>query len=334
MNRSGVPLLLAALLSGCGDPGGPGPDPIVPIGQGPRILFLGGSPPHLYLVHANGGGLKQLTSGPRHDGAAFWSHDGTRIYFNQDNGAPPYLYVMNADGSNQQVITSLPRGEGDAWSPDATRKAFPAFMRSADDPLDQEQLDLYVMNADSTDLVRVVDLRDPWNCTGFTDCSDIASFAWSPTGEWIAFSTWITGRGGSASSSLGLVSPDGQQLRYLVDNTASGGRWSPDGRLLAYSDGENGYIPRPRDIAVVGLGGESPAILVDGTANSTVNFSPVWTADGSQIVFSRSPIGVPDSSEIWIVGADGSGLHRLTGLPVNADVQDVNPRDSGTPSFP
>ncbi len=322
--------MLAALLSGCGDP--EGPNPIIPIGEGPRILFLGGSPRHLYLVHANGAGLKQLTSGPVDVGSAFWSHDGTKIYFNQDNGAPPYLYVMNADGSNPQGITSLPPGEGDDWSPDAAHKAFAAFMPSPDDSLDKEQLDLYVMNADSTELVRVVDLRDPWNCVGITDCTDIQSVAWSPTGEWIAYSTWLTGRAYHAYSDLGIVSPDGQQRRTLVPYTASGGRWSPDGRLLAYSDGESGS-PGPRHLAVVGLNGGDPTILVDGTAASTVNFSPSWTADGSHIVFSRRPAGFSDS-EIWIVRADGSGLRQLTDLPPNAVVQDVNPRDLGSVSFP
>lgn len=38
--------------------------------EGPRILFLGGSPQHLYLVYANGAGLQQLTTGT--GGAAFW----------------------------------------------------------------------------------------------------------------------------------------------------------------------------------------------------------------------------------------------------------------------
>jgi Tol biopolymer transport system component len=325
-------LLLAALLGGCGDSGGPGIIPPTP--EGPRILFLGGSPRHLFLVYANGAGLQQLTSGPQNDGGAFWSHDGTKIYFNRDTGAPPNLYVMNADGSNPQGIASLPRGEGVTWSPDATRKAFAAYLPSPEDPLDKVESDLYVMNADSTELLRVVDLRAPWNCDGFTDCPDVVGPAWSPTGEWIAYATWMTGRALAAYSDLGIVSPDGTQQRTLVASHASAGRWSPDGRQLAYVDGDNGFIPHPRHIAVTGLSGEGPSILVDGNADSTVNFGPVWTADGSHIVFSRSPVGVPDSSEILIVSAGGGGLRQLTGLPGNPIVQDVNPRDLGSSSFP
>jgi Tol biopolymer transport system component len=199
--------------------------------------------------------------------------------------------------------------------------------------LDKEQLDLYVMNADSTELVRVIDLRDPWNCAGITDCTDIRSIAWSPTGEWIAYSTWLTGRAYAAWSHLGIVRPDGQQQRTLIANNASPGRWSPDGRFLAYSEGQNGYIPRARHLMVIALNGESPAVLVDGNANSTVNFAPNWTADGSHIVFSRAPVGMP-SSGIFIISAHGTGLRQITGLPPGAIVQDVNPQDHGPASFP
>ena len=333
MTRSRIGgLLLATLLGGCGEADGPGSIP--PTAEGPRILFLGGSPRHLYVVYANGAGLQQLTSGPQNDGSAFWSHDGTKIYFNRDTGAPPYLYVMNADGSDPQGITSLPRGEGVTWSPDATRRAFAAYLPSPDDPLDKVESDLYVMNADSTELLRVVDLRAPWNCDGFTDCPDVVGPAWSPTGEWIAYATWMTGRALAAYSDLAIVSPDGTQQRTLVASHASAGRWSPDGRQLAYVDGENGFIPRPSHIAVVGLNGEPPTILVDGAADSTWNVAPTWTADGSHIVFSRLPVGMNDSSKIFIVDALGTGLRQIPGLPSYAVVEDVNPQDLGSSSFP
>jgi Tol biopolymer transport system component len=240
---------------------------------------------------------------------------------------------MNADGTGLEAIASIPPGEGDDWSPDATRKALPAYLPSTQDSLDQEQLDLYVMNADSTDLRRIVDLRAGWNCTGFSDCPDVASVAWSPTGEWIAYSTWVTGRGCAGYADLGIVSPDGSQQRTLVPYTGSAAAWSPDGRLLAYSDGDKSCVPHPYDLAVIGLNEGSRRSLVDGDATSTINFSPVWTADGSQIVFSRAPVGHPDSSEIFIVNANGDGLRRVTGVPGGAFVQDVNP-GSSPPSLP
>ena len=182
------------------------------------------------------------------------------------------------------------------------------------------------MNVDSTDLRRIVDLRAAWNCTGFHDCPDVESVDWSPTGEWIAYSTRLTGRAYSVYIDLAIVRPDGSEQRTLVSNGGSAARWSPDGKLLAYSDGDKSYVLRPWDLAVIGLNGGNPNSLVDGDASTTINFNPAWTPDGSQIVFSRAPVGGQDSSEVFIVNANGSGLRRVTGVPGGAMVQDVNPR--------
>jgi hypothetical protein len=39
---------------------------------------------------------------------------------------------------------------------------------------------------------------------------------------------------------------------------------------------------------------------------------PAYSGDGERIVFSRSPVGEPNSGQIWIMNADGSGERQLT----------------------
>ena len=62
----------------------------------------------IYSVHADGTGLKRLTSPPRgvSDGDPAWSPDGTKIVFNRfDTNFQGAVYVMNADGSELQRLS-------------------------------------------------------------------------------------------------------------------------------------------------------------------------------------------------------------------------------------
>jgi hypothetical protein len=47
---------------------------------------------------------------------------------------------------------------------------------------------------------------------------------------------------------------------------------------------------------------------------------PAYSGDGERIVFSRSPVGEPNSGQIWIMNADGTGERQLTpGPPATYD---------------
>jgi TolB protein len=95
--------------------------------DGRRILFLGYrnlSRGEIYVVHADGTGLKNLTAGRGFDGAPAASPDGRRIAFircaarNRACG----LYVMNVDGSGPKLLlkdTTL--NSSISWSADGTR---------------------------------------------------------------------------------------------------------------------------------------------------------------------------------------------------------------------
>src|SRR5262249_10208943 len=60
--------------------------------------------------------------------------------------------------------------------------------------------------------------------------SGVQTYAWSPTGAWIAV----------AAPNLDIVRPDGSHLRLLSDNTPRKVSWSHDGRYIAYSSYLNG----------------------------------------------------------------------------------------------
>lgn len=63
----------------------------------------------LYVMNADGSGVKRLTDTPGYDGGPFWSADGTKITWRRfsEDGARAEIYTMNADGTGEKRITEL-----------------------------------------------------------------------------------------------------------------------------------------------------------------------------------------------------------------------------------
>ncbi len=63
----------------------------------------------IYVMNADGTGVKRLTNVKGYDGGPFWSADGKKITWRRfaPNGQSAEIYTMNADGSEQAQITKL-----------------------------------------------------------------------------------------------------------------------------------------------------------------------------------------------------------------------------------
>jgi len=123
-------------------------------------------------------------------------------------------------------------------------------------------------------------------------------------------------------SSLFTVAPDTRQLRRVT--RARGWdwfpAWSPDGGRIAFARASRSSL----DLYVVGANGKGLRRLVHTRTNEEW---PTWSPDGSTIAFESGspPLTKPGQKnidpELWVVGADGHGLKRLT----NNNLQDVSP---------
>ena len=103
-----------------GDPGGPASDPAwSPDGQTIAFVRLNARR-GIYVVKADGSGLRNLTPKPVGAYAApAWSPDGRKIAFVSKRDGNSEVYVMNANGSGQRNLTGNPAFDADpAWSPD------------------------------------------------------------------------------------------------------------------------------------------------------------------------------------------------------------------------
>ncbi len=86
---------------------------------GDKIVYQaddGKSHINVFVVNADGTGVKQLTFGRGNDGQPDWSRDGNFIFWRSDqNGTAWAIYVMHSDGSNPRVLIRNAPPDGDLW---------------------------------------------------------------------------------------------------------------------------------------------------------------------------------------------------------------------------
>ncbi len=243
----------------------------------------------IYVINADGTGLRRLTRNAVFDGNPVWSPDGRRIAFVRDRDRQTAnIFVMNADGSDQRRLTPNLRRRPWielAWSPDWKKIAFVASggHRGA--------ADIFVMNADGSGLR---------NATNTVTTS--FDFAWSPDGRRIAY---LEGSLGGAP--LTVVNADGtgkQQLTGPLMVDLGSPSWSPDGRTLAFTG-------RGGDIYVVHAEGSGLRKL---TAGPGWDVGARWSPDGRRILFLSSR-DVHRETDLFVMNADGSGQRNLTHTP-------------------
>jgi TolB protein len=127
---------------------------------------------------------------------------------------------------------------------------------------------------------------------------------WSPDGRRILF---VSDRDGNEE--LYEMRRDGSGLRRLTRNGVADATpaWSPDGRRIAFARGRAGA----RQLYVMPSSGGQARLLVRSPERGMESWSPSWSPDGHRIVFATNRAGF-FNIELYVVGADGRGLRRLT----------------------
>src|SRR5690606_14590488 len=87
--------------------------------DGARIVFNSdrGGTPQLYVMNADGSGVRRISFGSGRYMTPVWSPRGDLIAFTKQEGGQFHIGVMNSDGSGERILTSSYMDEGPTWAP-------------------------------------------------------------------------------------------------------------------------------------------------------------------------------------------------------------------------
>jgi TolB protein len=196
----------------------------------------------IFVANEDGSGLTQLTDEIGYDAEATISPRGDRIVFTSMRSGDLDLWTMALDGSDlRQITTRIGYDGGAFFSPDGTKLVWRAHYPESDAELAEYQalladglirpstLDLYVANADGTDVRRITD----------NGAANFGPF-WHPSGERIIFSSNMADPAGREFD-LYLIGVDGTGLERITHTPDFDGFpvFSPDGRWLVWGSNRN-----------------------------------------------------------------------------------------------
>jgi WD40 repeat protein len=237
----------------------------------------------IWVMDADGANPRNLNPAPGH--VPDLAPDGRHIVYNSGPGSGD-LMIMGSDGSDlRMLVPAISVYTPPSWSPDGRRVLY------------ADAAGLHTINPDGTEDRMVFSPPK----SQYNDGLSIFGASWAPDGRRLV----VTSLGASSADGLWIVDLDAQSAIHVYTGSAHEVAWSPLGDRIAFSGGPNPAIftvrPDGTDLRqLTGLPGQ-----FDGVTSATY---PAWSGDGSRIAFTLDQ----HDPEIWDIGADGSGLRKLT----------------------
>ena len=225
-----------------------------------------GGTPQIYLMNVDGSDAQVLLSIPRGGAFPSFSQSGNELCFNSLTPPRRDIYIVNVHGTGLTNLTSPDRAPGETgvagdnfrcdWSPKSNAIAFNS---NRHDPVGTGKEEIYVMNADGSDLVRLT------HAPG----SDVNP-EWSPKGDRIAFESnrtgmpeiWVMDADGGNQTQLTNFVGEPTPARVNVSNPT----WSPKGDRISFHR-RVGLAPANGHLEVYTMN-------ADGTDIQQITFTP------------------------------------------------------------
>jgi Tol biopolymer transport system component len=321
---------------------------------GPIVYSNSGAGPwQLYIVHADGTGLRKLSN---QDGAmgATVSPGGRLVAFSADG-----IWTVRTDGTEETPLRVGMSGGYPVWSPSGEMLLFWSgpwaeagdlevidVSEGRSRSLTRTQADecCYAWSADGNQIFFARQARDGWTLHAIdpdgtderqlgridADPAESPGVVWSPDGERVLFERTLEDPNRDelpyGNAEIFVANSDGTDVRNLTRNDADDrdAAWSPDGEQIAFVR----YHSYAERLWIMNADGEHPHPITKGMDEVT---TLAWASNGGQITFGGSD---PDDdyarTPLWVVNVDGTGFRKLTpGTELLVDEVGWTPRVTG-----
>jgi Tol biopolymer transport system component len=229
------------------------------------------------------------------------------------------IYAANPDGSHLRPLThpgarmldDLPD-----WSPDGSHVLFMRIFQSDIDPPTVPDQVMRV-NADGSGL------RQIGTCSGACLGNDDPQY--SPDGRQIVYTRAIRVQpAGAIELGVWVMDANGTRPRQITQRSRLGTTedhepaWSPNGKYIVFTRLNDTAAPvNEQALFVIARGGGKPRRITSWNLNAG---GANWSPDGSRILFqSYRDCSCSQTSQVYTVAPDGSGVTKLTGVGRNIE---------------
>jgi dipeptidyl aminopeptidase/acylaminoacyl peptidase len=281
----------------------------------------------LWLVRADGTGVRQLTTDPASDTSPVWHRDGRRVFFLSSRSGSSQVWQVDTGSGQQTQVTSLPLDVGaftlspdgnllavslevfvDCDTLDCTKQRLDAkekskatgqlydrlFVRHWDTWSDGRRAHLFVVavgGGTPVDVMKGMDADAPSKPFGGTE-----EFTFSPDGRSLIFTAKDVGREEAWSTNFDLFAAPVDGSAKPTSLTAANKAWdtspsfSADGKTLAYKAMvKAGYEADRFRIVLRPWPDGQPRVLTEAWDRSPNEL--VWAADGKTIYTTSENLG-------------------------------------------